>query len=581
MTLNTMIDTIITSLRPFWNKIIDTFHALYIERSSLEALGIWLGYPRGLAGPYIRHSFYNIVYRPFWRLDRLTFPIRYYSAIKLKYLYGWIDSTKPMIEIPLIKKDETGDFEDSKINNIDGFASTHNGSSSDIILPMEVWEIIAHIGNIDNLIMMSINKSFFYTFAPKIYDTLKFTVVLSPLTKMKLTDEAFLKNGPDVSRNNYCDSYSIYKRHQEGQKFDYESLDTSIIDQDYFKGMDPKFRSKHRHPRFKFKSGLRGERSNQPFEVRNLKNIRFILKNILQNPHSIMKMFIKEILIDICVFDGFDKLMNMKQSSLINGSISDHESLDELIDQKTNQLNQHVSVMKLSSNECKQLYVAPLDDNFDRVRWKDPLEDKAIRFNKTARNIKTNSSRESIESDLRHIFPQNVYFKELLCVYLLSGQFYSHRLRRRLSKFENPKNFFKANPINHWCYTLVDNCYNRITKETDLARFFRMIVTGQSCVKIQNREFKTGLQVYELLNDLIKTLTNVKTNSSTDDVNYDRSLNHIESSILILGINNGEPQVSKEFTENASFDLADEVDFTNCLALHPQMILINKSATIT
>ncbi|CCH40730.1 hypothetical protein BN7_264 [Wickerhamomyces ciferrii] len=574
MTLNTMISTIIATITSFLNKILETSHILFIERDILEALGIWTSYPRGIGGIYIRHSYYNTVYRPFWSLDRLTFPIRYYLSSKLNCLYEWIDSIKTMIVTNSpIKKDETRDFEDSKIN-IHKSASDHNGTDNDIMFPMEIWEVIAHIGNIDNLIMMSINRSFLYTFAPKIYDTLKLTIVLSPLTKMKLTDECFLKKGPDTIRDKHYDSYSIYKRHQESQKFDYEFLDTSIItDQDFFEEIHLDAIKRHKHFGL-FKSEDRGERSNHPFEIRSLKNIQFILKNILQNPNSIMKKFIKEILLDICVFDGFDKLMTFEQNSLVNGSTRGQESLDELIDQQIEK-NELVSVM---TDQNEYLHVTPLDDNFDRVRWKDPLEDKAPRFGRVLNNIQTKFTRESIISDIYHIFPQNVYFKELLSVYLLSDQSYSNILRRRLSKFKNSMDFQNANPVIHWFRTLVDNCSDRITNEFDVAGCFKMIVTGQSCVKITNREFKTELQVNEILNDLIKILTNVEPiNIEDDDANT--GLNHIETSILILGINDGKPQVSKEFTLNASMN-EDPSDPSCLLPLEPELILINKPATI-
>ncbi|CCH40737.1 hypothetical protein BN7_271 [Wickerhamomyces ciferrii] len=580
MTLNTMINTTITTiLTPFLNKIIDTFHTLYFKRDIFEALGIWSSYPRGLCGLYISHSFYNTVYRPFWRLYKITFPIRYYLANRLKSLGEWIDYSKSNIKLFSIKKDEDVDlegFEGPKINYIGRFVSNHNGNANDIKFPMEIWEIIASIGDINNSIMMSINKSFFYTFGPKIYDTLRFTIVLTPLTKMKLTDEAYLKNGPDYITAKYCDSYSIYKRHQESQQFDYEFLDTSIdIDQDYFKLLDHNDTKRNRHPILLwYKSkGFTFERLNQPFEVRSLKKIQFILKNVLQNPNSIMKKFIKEILLDVCVFDGFDKLITMKQSSSVNPPISGHESLEELIDQKVKN-KENVSVMKLvNTDQVMPIRVVPLDDNFDRVRWKDSLEGKIVRFFKICNNIKNKLPRASIISDLRHIFPQNVYFKEMLCVYLLSDQLYSHRLRRRISKFQQRqiKYFQKANPIEYWHQTIKNNVFEKTTGVLDKDGHYRMTVTGQSCVKIQNREFKTKQQVYEIFNDLIETLTNIKSN--------DNSIDPIETSILMLGTNDGKPQVSKEFTENASYFYEHLPDFST-LRLEPQLILINKSATI-
>ncbi|CCH44569.1 hypothetical protein BN7_4135 [Wickerhamomyces ciferrii] len=130
----------------------------------------------------------------------------------------------------------------------------------------------------------------------------------------------------------------------------------------------------------------------------------------------------------------------------------------------------------------------------------------------------------------------------------------------------NPINFQKFNPIKNWCRTLVAKSLNKVTGEPNTARYFRMIITGQSCVKITNREFKTKLQVYEFLDDLLKTLT-IKSN--------DYVLNNIQSSILILGINDGKPQVSKEFTQNASIN-DDASDLITLLKLNPQLILINK-----
>ncbi|CCH44398.1 hypothetical protein BN7_3961 [Wickerhamomyces ciferrii] len=561
-----MIQTIISSIRSFSIRIGDSFHVLYTERNILEALSVLLGYPRGFGKIYILRSFYNTTYRPFWRLNRLLCPIRYHLSKRLNSLYQWTYHSKLK---SLIKKNEDfQDFDVSKIDDIEKPVSNHNGNVNELVLPMEIWEIIAQIGKIDYSIMLNINKSFLNTFAPKIYDTLKLTIVLTPLTKMKLNDEAFLKNGPDlIMDTKYYDSYSIYKRHQESKKFDYEFLDTSIRDQDYFKGIDPKQIKRHHHPTMS-ESKDRGENVNHPFEVRSLRKIQFILKNILQNPNSIMKSFIKDILVDICIFDGFNKLMTMKQRFS-----SGYESLKELIDQEIKQ-NEHVSVMKVNSgqNEFKSISVIPFDDNFDRIRWQDPLLNRKIRNSRMIGSIKT-KFKEHTFSHLGYIFPQNIYYKELLSVYLLSDHLYSHILRRRLSKFEKSMYFQNANPIKHWRYTVLNHCYNRITKRVNRPSYYKMIVTGQSCVKIEDREFKTELQVYEILKTLIETLI-VKSDNGVGGNSY--GLDHVQSSILILGIDDGIPQVSKEFTQNLS-----HMDNRRnpLLKLTPQLILINKSAT--
>ncbi|CCH44782.1 hypothetical protein BN7_4350 [Wickerhamomyces ciferrii] len=570
MTLNAIINTIITAIRSFLHKCIETLHILYTERDIFEALAIWLGIPRGCGLYYIHHSYYNTVFRPLWKLDRLSFPIRYYSSNKLQHIYEYIDNFKiSMFKSSLMKTDDEEGFENIEFNIIDESTSIYNENpNNNSILPMEIWEYIAYHGEINYSIMLSINKSFFYTFAPKVYDTLKLTIVLSPLTKMKLTDESFLKNGSDTIRYKYCDSYSIYERDQESKKFDYEFLDTTIEDQDFFKCNGPQkiARPQPPDPRSMFH---KKERYNHPFEIRSLKKIQLFLKNVLQNPNSIMKKYIKEILVDICMFHGFDKLMTMEKSSSVEGSSSEHESLEKLIYQEIKQ-HERTSVLNVDSDqeESEPIDVAPLDENFDRIRWKDPLRDKGPRFYRFSHNVRTKSDIDTIRDDLHHIFPQNVYFKELLSVYLLSSdKAYSHILRRRLSHYMNPINFQKFNPIKNWSRTVVANCIDKlVTREPDTARYFRMIITGQSCVKITNREFKTKLQVYEFLDDLIKTLT-IKSN--------DYILNNIQSSILILGINDGKPQVPKEFTQNASIN-TDASDLITLLKLNPELILINR-----
>ncbi|CCH44568.1 hypothetical protein BN7_4134 [Wickerhamomyces ciferrii] len=379
MTLNTIINTVITLITSFLHKCIESVHILYTERDVYEALSIWLGYPRGFGIFYIHHSYYNTVYRPFWKLDRLSFPIRYYSFNTLKGLYEWIGNFKSKVKFSLAKTDEEAGFEDLEFDNIEESTSIYNvNPTNNIILPIEIWEYIAYHGEINYSIMLRINKSFLYTFAPKVFDTLKLTIVLSTLTKMKLNDESFLKNGPDTIKYKYYNSYSIYERDQESKKFDYEFLDTAIEDQDYFKGIGPKKIKRPQNPHRSFNGE---ERFNHPFEIRSFKKIQLILKNILQNPNSIMKKFIKELLIDICMFDGFDKLMTMEKSSLVEGSSSEHESLEKLIYQEIKQLRR-TSVLKVDSDqdEIEPIDVAPLDDNFDRIRWKDDLEDKETRF---------------------------------------------------------------------------------------------------------------------------------------------------------------------------------------------------------
>ncbi|CCH40799.1 hypothetical protein BN7_333 [Wickerhamomyces ciferrii] len=397
------------------------------------------------------------------------------------------------------------------------------------IFPMEILELIVNYGDLKASTMLMINKTFFITFSSKLYKSLHLTIVLSKLTKMKLNDTNFLKYGPDLL-NIPCDSYSIYERNKNSKKFDYEFLDTEIIpdqilNDKLYDDLD------HEHPRTK-----------TPTEVRSFSKIIHIIEAIIHNPNSKMRCFIKEVIIDICILDGFKELFGIQTegSNLIRELVTKTQNKD---------------IISASSSANNRTKVIPIDDTFQRNRWNDSFESYE-KFKEFSARTYTDPKK----SKIFNIFPQNVYFKELLTIYLTSINNYPTELRRSLFHIQNRTHLDHCNHFRYWEKLMrlksTRPIYNRSNPKTRQNITFN----SQLCVDITKREFKTKEDTNDFLQNLIKIFGNPSYVKTSD----------FRSSILITGPRDCKPEISHQFTQDVIFGSEELVNYDMF------MILLNK-----
>ncbi|CCH45651.1 hypothetical protein BN7_5236 [Wickerhamomyces ciferrii] len=532
-------------------KIYKTISSLW-RGDCYQAVEIWVEEPSLLdMAVYEEYEIYHeSLLRKIWRFNRMFLPVRYYSTIPFKVLFRlintiampirslWVICTQPFISIKRISR--------ASHDTVPGKVDVDN------MFPVEILELIAKYGDLNPLDMMMINKPLLCIFAPRVYDTLHLTIVISILRKMKLNDECFLKHGPDNFDKTFrrpIDSYSIYERNKKSKHFDYEFLNTDILDSWKGKGIQINSEHIHCHPQ----APNSYDRNNNPMQVRSYEKIKHILKHTIQNPKSIMKKFISEVLIDICILDGYDKLFNEASSSDTNPESS--KSTSQLIEEVESE-NQNCSVYFSESSTALRIAGIPFDDNFNRERWRYLQEFKA-RHHKFAFNALNRAK------PLYDIYPNVVYFKELIPVFLLSEKIYSHKLRRRLFNIQDSQSFIHdANPLKHWGYTIIKTFRGNFSEKE---RLFKLFISGQISVDVQSRKFETKKVVNGFLNDLIQAFT-------TDSNGL-----KAKTSILIMGIDNCKPQLTEEFTRNASYSEAR--DQGSYVIYKPSMVLINKQAT--
>ncbi|CCH45971.1 hypothetical protein BN7_5558 [Wickerhamomyces ciferrii] len=524
----------------FREKIYRTIHILIQERGSIifKLFSLWFGWYDGAM--YYHYNLYDIfITRQIWMFKRLfMFPIAYYTSIILNTLQRlcgefkarlstWVNTINLDAEDAIHKTSQN----DHKVPNI---CEVNN------VFPMEIWELIANYGDLKTSVMLMINKTFFVTFSSKLYNTLHLTIVLSKLTKMKLNDENFLKYGPDVL-NTPCDSYSIYKRNKISKSFDYEFLDTEIVPDQTLNDKlgEGLTEEQHEHPKSKFSI----ERDNIPTEVRRFSEINHIIKSIIHNPNSKMKCFIKEVLIDICILDGSIELVGKNTGAL--------NLIRELMTAKNK------DIIRASSSVNGRNKVIPVDDNFQRNRWSDPIE-LITKCDRSSKKAYTATRKPKILD----IFPSKIYYKELLIVYMLSKNNYSSKLRRRLFYVKNREHLNKCNPVRYWEKQMKLKS-TPIHNNLDLNSRQKMTFNAQLCVDIKGREFKTKADTVEFLQDLIETFINPNY-IKTGDFNA-------KSSILITGPCDSKPQMTHEFTRRAIFGGDGLVNYDMF------MILVNKA----
>ncbi|CCH45007.1 hypothetical protein BN7_4586 [Wickerhamomyces ciferrii] len=314
----------------------------------------------------------------YWRFKTLFFPLIYYfnsisiMASKLLQLPAFIVSSfsKEEDQEPVIIREK----EEEKGSSITG------------TFPLEIWERIARKGNLDMNNLLQVNSVFYHHFGDiryKEFESVQLLLVLSTTKKMRMSDECFLKYGPDFPNRPY-ESYEIYERHQISSKYEYEFLDVKTSSRSYI---------------------LTYEKSDSII-VSSKKDIDFFIDHILTNPNSRLKICIKNLCMDVSFLDGFGELITSKNSKI-------DQFLKEVSAQEEINCIQ-VDLPAVNVTECH--------DYFSGCRWQ-PYIQSYNSFSYFARDF----------DDFNGKFPRNVYYKELMP---LSAIFEHYGINNRMSQID-------------------------------------------------------------------------------------------------------------------------------------------------
>ncbi|CCH43444.1 hypothetical protein BN7_2992 [Wickerhamomyces ciferrii] len=364
--------------------------------------------------------------------------------------------------------------------------------------PIEIWSLIVDFGA-DPGNLLRVNKELFGTFAPRLYRSIHIDIVLSSLDPLKLYYGHYVKHGGTYPYQT-SDFYKLYERYQNSGSFDYEFLDTV-----------------HRNSKNNTtKSFIINDKGVKVYiETRIIKKFCKVLlfyENVLINESSIMKKFIKELSGNILVLNGMKCLL---------------ESLE---------VNQTIQSMSQDKNlkviRCK---TEPLDTFEHCLCYETYIErDKSFIWEESWYLEKYERCAQPFASSL---FPDSVFFKELLILGVIFDQFKSFENRRMFSLIQVSRELQILDPFKYWNSTLDRPIY----KKKGPAR-----LKGPGTIKIENRTFFTKATTIGFLSGLMKAFSS-KINDSKIDSN---------SSLFITGLvlNPDVNQDAREVGAKVTFD---------------------------
>ncbi|CCH45005.1 hypothetical protein BN7_4584 [Wickerhamomyces ciferrii] len=327
----------------------------------------------------------------YWRFKTLFFPLMYYFNSISMMVSNMVQLSASNLS-NLLK----GDQEPVTIRE------EEEGSSITGIFPLEIWEKISKKGNLDMNNLLQVNSVFYHHFGRmryKEFESVQLLLVLSTTKKMRMSDECFLKYGPDFPNRPY-ESYKIYERHQISSKYEYEFLDVRTSPKEDF---------------------LAYEKSDSII-ISSKKDIDFFIENILTNPNSPLKRCIKNLCMDVSILDGFGELITSQNSNI-------NHFLKELSTQ---------GWLNCIKADLPAVNVTECHDYFSGCRWQPHLRSYSS-LGLFARGLEDSNGK----------FPKNVYYKELMPV---SGFFDQYSKNDRVSQigFTKESQVLENNPFSRF-----------------------------------------------------------------------------------------------------------------------------------
>ncbi|CCH44024.1 hypothetical protein BN7_3581 [Wickerhamomyces ciferrii] len=426
----------------------------------------------------IASEYIQPVLHSYWRVKTCHYPI--------KHCIGrGFSKSKRTIKV-MVDKCPKKDPTDKKKNDQDNTEKKNPTLTGE--LPLEIWNDIIMMGA-DPKVLIRINKQFYHSIAPRLYkkfEKLQLLLILTKTDKIKANDSNFLKYGPDYPHKPCVNGYKIYERLQEGIKHEFEFLEVipkTAQFAEIFLGPI--------HKEIKKKTNT--------ILISSFNDIEFLFENILNNDESVLKHMIKNISMDISIFDGFEQVM-YTPGKIQGSELSIDDLIKSIIDKRKKQPEN--TEIEMFQSETNGLCVTNHNDNFKGCRWKQEPDG----------NLRTRYIYETERGSFykRHMnnqkFPLNVYFMELLHIY----QCYQIYLDDERIKFENIKSneeLYQQTPFR--------DIYDEIFTVDEIADSCieygsRSLLTFEKCsrMKIPHRCFKTEDETFKKLNNIICLMLN-------------------------------------------------------------------------
>ncbi|CCH47125.1 hypothetical protein BN7_6736 [Wickerhamomyces ciferrii] len=173
-------------------------------------------------------------------------------------------------------------------------------------LPADVlYELCNYL---DPINLMKTNRYLCDVFAPYYYDKIYLFLVLTKTDSERKMDMRHLQVGAEVVYDHKGVKQSLAERIMKRTLYDYEVLDTGV-DNEYLKTAD-----EHLTPRF---SRLKLKRKTIiPSVIYKYDQIICILEHVIKNPNSRLRRYIRKIMVNVAIFDGFPELITNEGCSI-------------------------------------------------------------------------------------------------------------------------------------------------------------------------------------------------------------------------------------------------------------------------
>ncbi|CCH46249.1 hypothetical protein BN7_5840 [Wickerhamomyces ciferrii] len=335
--------------------------------------------------------------------------------------------------------------------------------------PIEIWEMIMQQRVRKEV--LRINKTIFNELAPYAFggggiENLQLLLVVSSIKKMKQNDACFLREGPDFP-DKPCDSYSINERSLESSKFKYEFLD---VDYDVPNRI----------------------RDGKTLVITNHDEIKFLFNHLIHNPASIIKKSFKSINVDISILHGYKELVYDYQ---VNRALERYRGLGV------------GSLCSLTQTKTEDFFYGPdLGKSFDKrkSRWGHPKSG-------ISRNFDTHSSSKVPYNTADEVFPNKVYFNELIHLSELFKSYDSGQ-RSEFLKISTEEGLQKN--LLYKKYVLSPD--HRDSPDFDRQQLKKDGAVASHNIKIQRRKFASSTEARSLIKTIVESLSSVKFFIDTD-----------------------------------------------------------------
>ncbi|CCH42821.1 hypothetical protein BN7_2366 [Wickerhamomyces ciferrii] len=370
--------------------------------------------------------------------------------------------------------------------------------------PIEVWYLLVKDYNVNAGNLVRVNKELCNFFAPVVYKSIHMDITISPIDTLQTFYSHYCNFGSTYLFQP-SSPFKMYKMLHDSQNFQYEFIDLihTSSSNDNADNVSTRY-------------------------IRNFRDVKNVFENIISNPNSLFKDFVKELTTSICFLDGFDKFT--KEGSNFAGTI-------QSLSNKTK--------LNVLASDFNSFDTFELDENYEYyIR-------KGIDFDLEELDCLVNDFTVPRFPYVKETLPESEFYRELTLPGIVQDDFKKDsKYRSQIFNANSMKDLESSNPFQRWNEELQPDTWN-YDRET------KTQLKGAGSIKLQNRSFFSEVDTQNFLSNFVHSIAsmNVKKTSKT--------------STLIFG--------SHDIENSYMDDTEEERDQNIPFSITPHMIIINGS----